>query len=117
MNEKKLEKVALAVSLIGILLLMFVSANIKKDEMRIADINKSFLEEKVKVSGKVYDLIEKNDFFIFTLVDNKSIKVIGFKNGYLELYDGDHVLVEGMVTEYENILEIEANLIKLRSVS
>lgn len=113
MNPKTLERLAFGVSLIGILILIIVSDSMKTE--MYTEINSSLLEKIVNVEGKVSNLIEMDEFFLFDLIlKNDKVKVIGFKDGYLDIYENDFVIVNGKVIEYKGELEIEANVIKLQ---
>ena len=109
MNEKKLITVSLFFSLIGLLMIIFLSVNLEPPFYKISEINKNLTEKTITTVGKISLIKETKDIFIFTLEDDFSnILVIAFKENDLILEKNTEVKLIGKVIEYQNELEIQA---------
>lgn len=105
--------VAVLMSVIGILIILYVAENKEIGLLEIKDIDESYLDQLVKVVGisnrvslgKGVTIIDLND-------EVASIKVIVFDNSTL-IEKGMDLEVYGLVTMYKGELEIEADEIKV----
>jgi RecJ-like exonuclease len=111
MNERRLKEISLFISLIGVIILMFVSENMEVNKILIQDVDESFLDKEVRVVGDVSNTLDKESFTLFDLTDETGkIKVIAYEDIYPE---GRKVEILGKVTEYNGALEIEAKIISV----
>ncbi len=109
MDEKNLVTISLFFSLVGILILIFLSGNIEPPFYKISEIDKSLKEKTITTIGKISLLKETKDIFIFTLNDDFSdIIVIAFKEDNLSLEKNTEVKIVGKIIEYNGELEIQA---------
>lgn len=105
---KRLLKLSLIASFLGVLLLLFLANHQKPRE--ISSASNLTLNEKVKISGLITEEKNYGDFSILTLQDELGKIAItcncgGFKNKTVE--------VQGKITEYKNTKQIQAEQIHL----
>lgn len=114
MNEKTLFIIAFSSTLIGILLIMFISEHIEIKQIKIKNITEDLIGEEVKVIARITNIKTTPGLYILTLNDNSSeIKAIIFKEQELEFKNRDKVEVIGEIIKYKNILEIQVNQLNL----
>lgn len=93
------------VSILGILVLFFISSFIQPQD--VSNYNQLKAGRFVMVSGKVVSIRSYNDFSIIRLDNNISLTC------NCKFSVNDSIYVEGMVEEYKNELQIQANKITL----
>ena len=113
MKEKTLLKIALIISILGLLLLVILSQLIKIGESPIAKITKEKLEEDVKLTGKIIKISETNNTIFLQIQSQDRIAVIVFKDETIDLRQNDIVEIEGTVEDYQGNLEIIANKVRV----
>ena len=114
MTESLLIKVSLVFSIIGIIILFFISDKIKPKEYQINKLTKDELEKEVKIIGKIKNLKQLNKGLLITLEDKtSSIKVILFENKNIKLRTGINIEVIGKLKTYQKEFEIEAHEINI----
>jgi RecJ-like exonuclease len=112
MNEKTLLKISLIFSILGILLILFISENTSIDLSNISEITKENIDEKVRIQGIVTNIVETESLTILNVKDNTGkITIIIFEIG-IGLQKDQRVEIIGSVTDYEDQLEIMADQIK-----
>ncbi|MBI2558154.1 hypothetical protein HYW20_02420 [Candidatus Woesearchaeota archaeon] len=113
MKETTLLKIALICSLVGLVLLYFISTKIEVKDYKPNILNKN-VGDDVKLTGKVSKITDRGDV-VFIEVDQQSpINVVLFTdNDNLKLSNGDNVEVIGKVQEYNGKNEIIAEKIRL----
>ncbi|MFH1592923.1 MAG: OB-fold nucleic acid binding domain-containing protein [Candidatus Woesearchaeota archaeon] len=112
MEERSLFKLALIVSLTGLLLLIFISDKIEIEEYDIKDINKKLVNKQIKVSGTIERVTETPGLVIFDIKDKTgTITAIAFKESFINLTKNRHVEIEGQVITYKDKLEIQVDQI------
>lgn len=113
MNEKDLFKISLIIALIGIIILIYVSNKENLDYTNISEINKSKVDQVVRVKGIISSINPNEGMYLLNLKDpTGEIKVIVFSD-FLEINKQNLVEISGIVKEYEDFLEIEAKSIKV----
>ena len=111
-DENKTKKISLAVSIIGILALLIISANIKPPPYDLKDIDNTLLNKQVTVSGTIFNVRNYDDFQVISIKDDTGrIDITADSNLDLE-YDTT-ILVSGEVREYNEYLQIRADSIKI----
>ena len=112
MDENKLLKIALIFTLLGILLILFLSESMSIPLTKISDISKDNLDEKVKIRGTLTRVTETGNITILNIKDTTGeITILLFdENPNLEKNQEAEIL--GTITEYEDQLEIIADQIK-----
>jgi DNA/RNA endonuclease YhcR with UshA esterase domain len=113
MKEKTLLKTALVVSLVGVLVLFFISKFVEVEERYIGDITIEDLDKNVKVIGTVSKVIDTEKVMIMDVSQPQNLKVVVFKDKDISLKKGDYIEVLGKVEEYEGELEIIGDRIRL----
>lgn len=114
MEETKLFKTALIVSLIGLLILIIVSEKITLPNSNITEAKSLPIDSHAKVQGKITNIIETPGLLILEIKDNSdNIKVIVFKPIDTNLTKDQNIEVEGRITQYKDEKEIQADLIKI----
>jgi DNA/RNA endonuclease YhcR with UshA esterase domain len=115
MKEKLLLKIALMVSLIGVVSLFFISSNIDVEQKSIEKITFDDIDKHVKVQGTVNEMFENDKVMIIDIVQPTEITVVLFKrnNESLAIKKWDNIEVIGKVDEYEGRLEIIGNRVRV----
>ncbi len=113
MKDKTLLKIAFSCSLLGIILILFITENIEIKKSDILEITNDKLDKMVAISGKITRLTDTPDVLIMDIEDDTGeIVTVAFKEGEVNLKQGDQVKVEGKVTEYQGELEVQAETIR-----
>ncbi|MGL4669350.1 MAG: OB-fold nucleic acid binding domain-containing protein [Methanobacteriaceae archaeon] len=117
-DDKKIFKIALVTTLIGILGMMVFSTSINPKEMKIEEIDKNTIGEKVSIEGTVNSLKPSNSgksYFLNLNDGTGEIKVILFESTITELkeegveintFKDKKVAIFGQVAEYKGVAEI-----------
>jgi len=106
-KEKDLLKVSLVFSLIGILIIFFLTNTLEVKKYDIGSLSKDNLDDSVKVKGFVSSFIETPGLYIITLKDDTGkIPVIIFKDEELPLREGLELEIIGDIVEYQDKIEI-----------
>jgi len=121
MSESNLISISLALSIIGIIILFFISDRIKVKEYQIKDImldktlSKDLLEKDIIVKGIITNLKETANSLLIIISENKNyLKIIVYKkNNLVKLKEGQRIEVKGKLKTFEKEFEIEASEIKL----
>ncbi len=108
MAQKTL-KFSLAISFLGILLLLLIS-NLLTKEVKIQEINENWLNRNVKVLCKVTEEKNYQKFCILTCQDKTGKIKINFSKN-LNLINKT-LIIEGKIVRYKGELEIQAHEIK-----
>jgi len=110
MQEKTLLKLALIVSLTGILILYLISDNITIKQTSIEKITLDNKDDFVKVRGIVSKVVDTEKVTIMEIIQPTEITVVLFKeeNRKMPIKEGNEVEIFGKVDEYEGKLEIIA---------
>lgn len=115
MNQKKLFKISLSISLIGIILLLILSNILEPNLTKISDINNNHLNKKIKIQGKITNIknFEEHNFQLITISDQtKEIDVlIKYSKIPLELKPNQKLEIIGKIQPYKNTLQIQAEKI------
>lgn len=109
------QKLFLALSLITIFFLLFLSTVIQPQQLAISDITKTNLNQFVKVAGKITSQrnYEGKDFQVLVIKDKTdSIQVTTNAKNKIELNYSLNYTIIGTVTEYNQTLQISANKIE-----
>lgn len=115
MKDEKLLKISFCCSLLGILIILFITENLEVPESNIVNITKENLDETLSVSGKISYITETPGLLIINLQDNTgNITAIIFKEENISLEKNQIVTIEGKVIEYKGQLEIQADLLKIK---
>jgi len=103
-------KITLSISLIGILLLLFLSDFLEPELTNINQINNKLLNKKTKIQGQISNI---------KTYTNQSFQVISIKDStgeiditlskILNLTKNQNITVIGMVNEYNKNLQIQAD--------
>ncbi len=109
---KKLLKISLSISLIGILFLLFLSNNLSPKQINIKDINNKLLNQKVKVQGQVFNIrtYEDSNFQIISIKDTTG-KIDTTLNNPINITNNQTIIVIGIIKEYNKTLQIQAEKI------
>ncbi|MBS3145207.1 OB-fold nucleic acid binding domain-containing protein [Candidatus Woesearchaeota archaeon] len=109
----KLLYFAVLTSVVGILIILFISENKEISLLKIDEIDESYLDHYIRTRGTSGRVGLANKLTIFDLNDGiNSIKVIAFDNSTL-IQDGLELEVYGLIVSYKGELEIQAEEIKI----
>ena len=114
MHDKTLLKIAITFSIIGLIVLFFISDKIEVDEITIDRLDEMEIGNTVKIKGYVENVnnLEKVAFLKIAQEKTETVSIILFKEENISLEPGDYVEVVGEVEEYEGEKEIIGNLVK-----
>ena len=103
----------LSISLIGILLLLLISATYQPKLIKIEQINNKLLNKQVKIQATITNIksFEDSNFQILSVKDNTE-KIDITTNKILNLSNNQTIIIIGKVTQYKESLQIQAELIK-----
>lgn len=115
MPSQTLLKISLTISILGILLLLFLSNIIEPKLTNIKNIGTLGLNKKVQLKGQITSLksYKNQDFQIITLKDKtgKISVIINKPNRKLSLSEEQEITVIGRITEYKNEFQVQAEKI------
>ncbi len=118
MNDRYMFKIALVLSILGIIGMIIFSGQLEPNELQIKEINPGMLDEEISVEGIVEDLKEspnKHTYFLEIMDNTGKIKVVIFEKEAYELEKNNlkiqnlikrRIKVLGTVTEYDGHLEL-----------
>ena len=113
MKETTLLKIALICSLVGLVILYFISTKIEINDYKPNILSKN-VGEDVKLQGTIAKITDKgNVVFIDVSQQNPATVVLFASNDNLNLKNGDNVEVIGKVQEYNGKNEIIAQKIRV----
>ena len=113
MKDSTLLKIALSISLLGILTILLISEFTPLSLTNISDLQFKTLNQKVKVYGQITSITETPKIILFNLKDNTGeITILLFKKENVTLEKNQFIEVQGTLTEYKDKLEINADLIR-----
>ena len=114
MEDNTLFMTALATSILGIILLFFITDEINLQE--VGSINHISIDQDITISGKV-NRVTQTDKVAFLQIANEKVEqidVVLFKPEYVMLKEGDYVEIEGSTDEYEGKSQIIGNQVTVR---
>lgn len=111
MDEKRLLRISLIISLIGIFFLLFLAKNLEPKQINIKDINNNLLNQKVAVQGTILKIQDKTTFKILSVADATGrIDILcECKNNQFQI--NNTILISGTVQDYKSNLQISADKI------
>ena len=114
MEEKRLLRISLIISLIGIFFLLFLAKNLEPKQINIKEINDNLLNQKIKIHGTILRITDKTTFKILSVADaTEKIDVLcECKNNQFQV--NNTILVSGTLQDYKSNFQISADkIIKL----
>ncbi len=105
-------KISLAISLIGIFLLLFLANTLQPKLINIEDINNKLLNKKVQVQGTVFNIRTYKDknFQVISIKDETG-KIDITLNNPVNITNNQNIIVVGTIKEYKKNLQIQADKI------
>ena len=110
MKTENLLKISLIISVSGILLLLLLANILEPKLIDISEINSKMLNQKVKVSGFIFKIEDKETFQILSIADETE-KIDVLCECKEELEKNQEIIVIGKVQEYQQSLQIQAEKI------
>ncbi len=114
MREKTLLKVAIACSVLGLIVLFLVSSNIDIQEYKPSELSKE-IGKDVKLKGTVVQVQNKGSFIAIQLKNEYTTQIVLFTKDNSTIIKGDNVEIFGKVQEYNNNPEIIASKVRVIS--
>lgn len=111
MKENTLLKVAMICSIIGLVVLYFVSARMELKEYR-PSLSKN-IGDDVKLKGTVAKITDKGEVIFIEVIHQNNLNAVLFTDREIPLKEGDSVEITGTVQEYNGKEEIIADEIKV----
>jgi RecJ-like exonuclease len=103
-------KPAFITAIAGTFILLILSNNLEPPLIKVSDINERYLDNYVKIQGKIEEIKQSDSLTIIKLSeDNSSINIIAQNAAFQKK---SYVEVIGKVVEWHGTLEIEASRIK-----
>ena len=112
MKETTLLKIALICSLIGLIILYFISSKIEIKDYKPNLVNEN-IGTDVKLEGIVTKISDKGSVVFIEVSQQNPMTVVLFTNDNINLKNGDNVEVIGEVQEYNGKNEIIAQKIRV----
>lgn len=113
MKETTLLKIALICSLVGLIVLYFISAKIEAKDYKPARLNEN-IGDDVKLKGVILGISDRGDVVFIEVSHQNPVDVVLFtKDNNLNLNEGDSIEVIGEVQEYNGKNEIIADKIRV----
>ncbi|MEK6936491.1 MAG: OB-fold nucleic acid binding domain-containing protein [Nanoarchaeota archaeon] len=115
MAEDLLVKIALVVTIVGIIILFLISDKVKPREYQINLLSKENLDQLVKIKGEITEIKETQSLSLLTVEDKKGkIKVVlSKKHQIVKPKKGQEVEVIGKFKTFREDFEIDAEEIKI----
>lgn len=114
MEKTTILNISLTASLLGILLLLFISENLAAKQITVSSITRNYIDKDVVLVGSIFSINKRGDLTLLKIKDNTGkIDVVVFKSRDLSLSYGDEIEVYGEVALYNDKLEIIAKSIRL----
>jgi DNA/RNA endonuclease YhcR with UshA esterase domain len=112
MKEKTLLRMSVIFSILGILLLFYISNKIEIDSKKINEIEASDVDKSVKINGVVNNVEQRGTVSIISISQLEEMDLVVFDS--IELNKGDYLEVEGKIDEYEGKMQLVADKIILK---
>ena len=113
MKETILLKIALICSLIGLIVLYFISAKVEVKDYMPAELSKN-VGDNVKLKGAISKINDKGDVVFIEMDYQYPVNIVVFsKDPNLNLKNGDEIEVIGKVREYKGKNEIIAEKVRV----
>ena len=113
MKETTLLKLALICSLVGLLVLFFISTRIEVKDYKPNILNGN-VGDDVKLTGAIAKISDKGDVAFVEIIQKVPVSVVIFKDkNNLKLKSNDSIEVYGKVQEYNGKNEIIAQRIRI----
>ena len=106
-------KICLVLSLLGILLLVFLSSHLTPKEYSIINITERNIDNYVTLKGQISNIknFQESEFYILTIEDNTG-KITGTLNSRnFTINKTREYIITGKITKYEN--ETQINIEKI----
>ena len=115
MKEKTLLKIAVLSSVLGLLILFFISSYIPIQEINIDRIDEMDIGEPVKIYGEILKVGESDKVLFLQIGQEKieKVEVILFKDSDFDLKEGNYVEIIGEIDDYQGKREIIAHTVKI----
>jgi len=113
MKEKTLLKIALVCSLVGIMVLFFVSDSIEIKEKDISKINLENVGEDIKLTGYVSKVVDLENVMYVEITKPETISVVLFKKTNISVYEGSFVEIIGEIDEYNGRMQVIGNRVRV----
>src|SRR3989344_2672549 len=113
-----LTKISFAISLLGILILIFLANTIQPKIINIAEINSFHLNQQVKIQGQIILIKDfgQYKFQLITLKDSSGVidAVVKYKNYPPPLSANQEIILLGRVIQYKEAYQIQTEKIFMK---
>jgi len=115
MKEKTLLKVAMASSVLGLLVLSLLSGNLDVTETSISKIGPTNIGDDVKLIGKIDRITVLDKVAFIEIMKPETVSVVIFKDEDqdINLEKGNYVEIIGEVDEYNGEMQIIGNRVRV----
>ena len=112
MKENTLLKIAIICSLIGLVVLYFISAKIEISDYKPSLPSKN-IGDDVKLEGTITKITAKDSVVFIELKQENNVNIVMFTDSNPEIKEGNVVEIIGKVQQYNSQNEIIANKIRI----
>lgn len=112
MNEKILLKIALGISIVGLIILSLLLNIIEPDEVSFMELGQKQINEHVQIKGIITNIRDYNKTIFLDIVELQPITVIVFYDGKMKLENNSKVSIDGQIQLYNGKRELVANEVK-----
>jgi len=112
MNDSQLKKIAITASLIGIVILAFISYSIEIPESSISHLSKEDEGRTIKVTGIVKDINQKEKITTIVIAQDAVLKAVLFDKPDTMIAKGEKITFIGELRYYKGKKELIINSIE-----
>lgn len=112
MNEKILLRIALGISILGLIILFLLLNIIEPDEVSFTELGQKQINEHVQIKGIITNIRDYNKTIFLDIVELQPITVVVFYDGKMKLENNSKVSIDGQIQLYNGKRELVANEVK-----
>ena len=112
MKENTLLKIALICSIVGLVVLYFISSKIEIGDYKPSLLNKN-VGDDVKLEGTITKITAKGNVVFIELKQENKVNIVMFTDSNTEIKEGNVIEIIGKVQQYNSQNEIIANKIRI----
>jgi|TARA_Y100000310_G_scaffold309740_1_gene354183 aspartyl/asparaginyl-tRNA synthetase len=114
MKENTILKIALVISLVGLVMLYYISTQIDVKDYKPSKLNEN-VGDDVKMIGTISKISDRESVIFIDVLHESPVTVVLFTDEDMELNEGEKIEVIGEVQDYKGKNEIIARKIRVIS--
>jgi aspartyl-tRNA synthetase len=112
MNEKILLRIALGISILGLIILFLLMNIIEPNETSLRELQQKEINEHVQIKGIITGIHDYNKTIFLDIVELQPITVVAFSDGKMKLENNSKVSIDGQIQLYGGKKELIVNEVK-----